>query len=276
MKTNKFMCATAALACGVAITFTSCNSADNAVIEPEPTAQLRVLTFEDQDYKAGVNMVGEQNWTSLIDNAQYGGPLLYPEGEVLYRWNDAGNTFLAHDLANGWGDYQFWGGGMAISNYTDTDLANGSYLNQLAIPVAAGHNGSSNFCVAFSASGAYLLPALYFSDGTARIIDHMYVCPTTYLLNSERNGDGFSQALTEPGTGCWIVATGYNAEGEETGTARFDLAKDGTIVGDWTKWDLSALGQVAKVTFQVDGTDMGDWGLNTPGYFAIDDVAVRF
>jgi hypothetical protein len=277
MKTKRFMLATAIVACGCAMTLTSCEK-DNAIQpyqEPQEPA-LRVLTFEDKDYKADVNIAGEKSWSSLIDEAQYGGPLLYPEDETLYNWNDANNTFLAHELPNGWGDFQFWGSGMAVSNYIEQDVVKGTYMTQLSIPVASGHNGSSNFCVVFSASGAAILPSLYFYDGVERVIDHMYVVPTTYLLNSEMNGDGFAQALTAEGTGCWIVATGFDANGEETGTARFDLAKDGKFVTDWTKFDLSSLGKVAKVTFLVDGTDKGMWGLNTPGYFALDDVAVRF
>jgi hypothetical protein len=54
------------------------------------------------------------------------------------------------------------------------------------------------------------------------------------------------------------------------------LCKDGVYVSDWTKFDLSALGKVVMVVFDMDGTDKGDWGLNTPAYFAYDDVAVQF
>ena len=33
---------------------------------------LRVLTFEDTDYKGGTNFANGNNWSSLIDNPQYG------------------------------------------------------------------------------------------------------------------------------------------------------------------------------------------------------------
>ena len=44
------------------------------------------------------------------------------------------------------------------------------------------------------------------------------------------------------------------------------------------KWDLSVLGEVVSVGFNLVGSaDLyGDWGLNAPAYFAYDDVAVRF
>lgn len=56
--------------------------------------EAHFLTFEDVDYKGDANMVGERNWSSLIDSQQYGGPLLYPKNNQLYNWSDANNTFL--------------------------------------------------------------------------------------------------------------------------------------------------------------------------------------
>lgn len=110
--------------------------------------EAHFLTFEDVDYKGDANMVGERNWSSLIDSQQYGGPLLYPKNNQLYNWSDANNTFLASELPNGWGDYQYWGGGHAISNYLDMDLTHGDFQHQLAVYYQdaktgfGGHNGS--------------------------------------------------------------------------------------------------------------------------------------
>ena len=44
------------------------------------------------------------------------------------------------------------------------------------------------------------------------------------------------------------------------------------------KFDLSGLGKVVKITFNLVGSAdlIGDYGLNCPAYFAYDDVAVRF
>ena len=116
---------------------------------------------------------------------------------------------------------------------------------------------------------------MMFYDGEERVIDHMYVTSTVYLLNSMIYGDGFSEPLGDDG---WfaVTATGYNLDEEKTGESTFYLCKDGRIVKDWEKWDLSSLGKVLCVTFSCSGSDTGLWGLNTPGYFAFDDVAVRF
>ena len=76
--------------------FTSCTSVeDNAA----PTQNLRVLTFEDSDWEAGTNYIGQQSWSSLIDATQYGGNLLYPQDEdaTIYQRADINNTVLAHE-----------------------------------------------------------------------------------------------------------------------------------------------------------------------------------
>lgn len=45
--------------------------------------ELRTLTFEDKDYKGNGSMqsTNQANWSSLIDNPQYGGKLLYGESK---------------------------------------------------------------------------------------------------------------------------------------------------------------------------------------------------
>lgn len=248
--------------------------------------ELRVLTFEDEDYKGTGNFLGHRDWSSLVDSKQYNGPLLYPETEELYRWDDSGNTFLASVFTNNWGDYKFWGGGHALSNYVSMDLDGASFSTQLSVyhtdPVTGqgGHNGSKNFCV----HNGYVdrmnpgaLPSIYFMDGVARVVDHLWVMNTTYVLNSVLKGDGYSTDPFGQGDFLKIVATGYDAEGNPVAkTSEFLLAHDTEHVSAWTRWDLSSLGAVLMIEFNITGSRVGDYGLNTPAYFAYDDVAVRF
>lgn len=243
-------------------------------------AQARVLTFEDADYKGEDNGgLGLTDWSSLIDTEQYEGPLLYPDSQDwLYNWNDDGNTQLASQLTNNYYDYKFWGGGHALSNYAGTDLSEGDYLHQLQVCATGGHNGSANFCI-HNGSNKYglssMLPQIRFSDGVARTVDHMWVMNTTYVVNLIVNGDN-----TNPAFGAEdflkIVAIGLDASGKECGTTEFYLARGTEYVGEWTRWDLSSLGSVAAIAFNVEGSQTSSYGLNTPAYFAYDDVAVIF
>lgn len=264
----------------IGLTLASCNdNDDNNAGGPE----LRVLTFEDADYKGTDNGgKGFADWSSLIDNPQYEGPMLYPEAEDeawLYNWNDDNNTFLASELTNSYGDYQFWGGGHAVSNYADTDLTHGDSSHQLAVYGTAGHNGSKNFCIHNGSNhtgDVSSLPSIYFKDGIERVVDHMWVTNTTYTLNIMTNGDEFGNTPFGADDYLKIVAIGIGLDGEETGRSTFFLAKGAEFVTEWTRWDLASLGKAAKIAFNMEGSQTGDWGLNTPAYFAYDDVAVQF
>ncbi len=270
------------------------NFADNqAMIMPEQEVYiLKTLTFEDDpsnpsfepyylyydDYMATLEETIE-SWSDLIDEPQYGGPLLYgPNGMGWYEsymgdedtrifesyyWFDEYNTKLRHQfkLATGWsGDsYGYWNGGIAVSDYTEMDAS--SVPLQLTV-YEGGNNGSSNFAVATTADmmgtqgeNTYI----EFGDGEARIIDHMYICGSAYVADQIGSCTYYK-----------ITATGYNRD-TEIGTVTHNLMSDGTLCQDWKKWNLSSLGKVTKVIFTIEHN-----GGATPYYFAFDDVAVRF
>lgn len=253
---------------------------DGGVLEMELT-NMRILTFEDE--------ASNSYWTSLIDNPQYQGKLLYGESgaeSTFYSWIDEGNTLLAHEFeVDKDNDMAYWLGGEAISNYVETDLKKGDFHIQLSVPVKdpvtgfGGNNGSKNFCVHFGYGSTEQYEAslknIYFNDGKARVIDHMFVCPTTYVLNAEKNGNGVTDKI---GPNDWfkIIAIGVDADGNKTGTSEFYLAKDGKMVENWTRWDLHSLGKVMMVYFNMEGSVTNQFGLSLPAYFAYDDVAVRF
>ena len=261
---------------------------------------IRTLTFEDADFKGdNPTFGGEKSWSSLIDEPQYGGPMLYGSGggvsseEEAYKWTDENNTWLSNTLSEGYGTWCYWSGGHAISNYASADIeSNGGFNSQLTVykksddmelvRTGGGHNGSDNFAVHFgyADNSSYSLPeaslpALKFADGTARVIDHMYVNNICYALNCYMNGNGLT-AKIGPDDWVAIVATGYNGD-EKTGEAKIYLCNGPeNIVTDWTKFDLSGLGKVTKVTFNVKGSSDNGYGFSQPAYFAYDDVAVRF
>ena len=274
----------------LALLATACSDDDEPNVPDGPGYELRTLTFEDADaHFAPYNFenrtdVTISTWSDLIDNVEYGGKLLYNDfAWTGYAWHDTGNTELAGGLLDG-GPY--WNGGAAVSSYYTATLVGLDYTRQLGVNTgsegAAGHNGSRNFCVhnGYVDGESYKdhLPALTFADGVERTIDHMYVTNTAYTYSTLLNGNAYCAAA---GADTWfkIIAIGYDKTGAETGTCEFLLC-DGKdkIVNTWTKWDLSSLGDVAKIEFNMDGSaDLrGEYGLNEPAYFAFDDVAVRF
>lgn len=253
-----------------------------------------MATEVTQDYELKVLDFEGEYWNALIDDSQYDGELLYngdsmgfTSEDEAYRWADE-ITMLSHVLPYNWGTYCYMGGGHAISNYAAADYETyGDYSNQLTVYDAdaqdlarsgGGNNESDNFAVHYGyidgsphnqTSG---LPALSFSDGVARVIDHMYVNMTTYPMNCLLNGN----RLTEPGGTFWIKAIGFNGE-ERTGEVVMALSDgESTMTTEWTKWELSGLGKVTSVQFNVGGSADNSYGFSHPAYFAYDDVAVRF
>ena len=257
--------------------------------------ELRTLTFEDADvrFEAYEMPFGDESftirkWSDLIDEQQYGGSKLYGNmmSSTPYFWYDRNNTELKHAFPEMYGTYCFWSGGHAISNYGDTDIeGTGDYSNQLTVNGrngAAGHNGSANFAIHFGYiddSGYNMtqeLPAFEFGDGVERIIDHMWVMPNNYALNCYANGNSLTPQIN-PGDYVKITATGYDTAANKVGETSFVLCngKD-IVVSSWSKWDLSVLGKVARVEFNILGTSDNGYGFSQPAYFAYDDVAVRF
>lgn len=261
--------------------------------------ELRYLTFEDADVKFSpfnLEYCNKQitKWSDLIDSPQYGGPMLYHNYSTAeYTWWDKGNTELKHTFPYNYNAYCYWGGGHAISNYNTKAFSKfGAFNNQLTVYNSAaseemnttggGHNNSANFAMHFGYKDGSpfnqteFLPALTFADGTARVIDHMYVNNSTYAMNCYVDGNGLTDKI---GPDDWvkIVAIGYDAEGKKTGeTSMYMCNGPKNIVKEWTKWDLSSLGKVVSIEFNVTGSSDNGYGFSQPAYFAYDDVCVRF
>ncbi|MBQ5618233.1 MAG: DUF4465 domain-containing protein [Alistipes sp.] len=254
---------------------------DLSKVELYEKYELRTLTFEDADY---VGSEGSTYWSDFIPTSgQYG------NGNGRYSWYDEDNTelFFSPDSPKYPGM-----GGHAISNYTGSDLSQGDYMHDLqAYNVTGGANGSENFCVHFGYiddSGMGMMNNLLgfeFEGGVARTIESMYVTNTTYVYNIMENGDGWMVPVGGVSDDCWlkIVAYGYDDsdadDDEYTKSVEFTLWENGQGVKEWTKWDLSGLGEVVEVRFNLIGSDelyASGYGLGAPGYFAYDDVTVRF
>ena len=238
--------------------------------------EVKTLTFEDADYRGSGNVVGEMNWSSLIDGAEYNGTLLYGDGKDTYMWYDEGNTELVWDGLQG---IEFWSGGAAISNYYLEDFSQANYERQLSIPLATSTN---QFVVVFNSVNLQGYPSFtnctpfYFSDDKARVIESVDVINTAYVLNSLTNGDGFAPAATDESQ--FVVHFEGTHEDGTISEVTFLLADGRNFVTEWTSVDLTSLGKVKSLRTYVTGSaDLeGEWGLNTPGYVALDNIKVRF
>ena len=169
----------------------------------------------------------------------------------------------------------------------------GWFCVQLMTPVTA-HSGD-NFVVHYGYKDFFStienLPELIFYDEVPRVIDHMWVTNTNYTLNQLYNGvkseegNSFGGDWSGLNEDAWlkIIAQGFDdvyadKDADPISEVEFYLVRGMDVVTDWQKWDLSGLGKVAKVRFNfLYSEEMGGrYGFTIPGYFAYDDVAVRF
>ncbi len=222
---------------------------------------------------------------------------IFPDNYAYCYWGGG------HAISNYWGEgftdedrnvhiAKYYGEDY-VANNAGNDSMLGWFNLQLMVPVAP-HSGN-NFVVHYGYKDFFTyvenLPELIFADGEARVIDHMYVTNTNYTLNQlymgvkSEAGNSFGgswEGLTED---AWlkIVAQGFDdvaadAYAEPISEVEFYLVNGMEVVTDWQKWDLSELGAVAKVRFNFSYSEEmgGKYGFTIPGYFAYDDVAVRF
>lgn len=181
-------------------------------------------------------------------------------------------------------DYLDFGGGFfawepfAASNVTDNTTA--GFGNQFSAITGSGANGSSNYGVGFAISPATLdLPK-------RSIVDGLFVTNTTFAALTMRDGDFFSKqfgGLTGDDPDFFrLDIEGLDQDGSSRGIVEFYLADyrfaDNSldyIIDEWTWLDLSSLGTVTTLRYSLASTDVGSFGINTPTYFALDDLTYQ-
>lgn len=118
------------------------------------------------------------------------------------------------------------------------------------------------------------------TDGTVFSPESIMVVNSCYAYYSMIHGDTYCKKF-EKDDWFLLIAHGVKEDGSET-TAEFYLAKitddsdiEKGIVTDWTRFNLSPLGDVTGIYFTLDSSDSGQWGMNTPASFAVTDFMVN-
>ena len=192
-------------------------------------------------------------------------PDIFWDGSDLSAcFTSGGYTFINNYVD--WGGYGSWDG-FAYSSMTSTVYT--SLADQYNCCVGAGVNESATFGVAYYSAYMGTEPTVISADAEQFQATGCYVTNSAYAYTSMLEGDAYSKKFDETD---WflLTATGYLAE-EPTGTCEIYLAKDGEIMSDWNYFDLSSLGIVDEIHFTLSSSDTGDWGMNTPAYFCIDN-----
>ncbi len=158
----------------------------------------------------------------------------------------------------------FWNG-FSYSNKTDTTTA--GFTNQYSAITGSGVGGSANYGVSFPGSTGS--SRIDFSGATT--VESAYFTNTTYAYISMRDGDGFAKQFEE-GDFFTLTVNGLDNVDSVIGSLDISLASGTDLLSSWLLADLTTLGTVHALEFSLSGSDVGSFGLNTPAYFAIDDL----
>lgn len=194
-------------------------------------------------------------------------------------WNGSDGTggFTSGLVAfnNNYNSYYGSWDGWSYSNMTDTTTSGSG--NQYSAYTGCGQSGS-NYGVAYVGWSEPPIATM----ATARILDYAYFTNTTYAALSMHDGDDFAKKFggSSGDDADWFLLTITGKNGTTaTGTVDFYLAdyrfadnSQDYIVDTWTQADLSGLGAVTSLEFGLTSSDVGDWGMNTPAYFAMDTL----
>ena len=200
-------------------------------------------------------------------------------GENIYdNGVSAGGKFTSggFDFINTYNtQYGSWDG-FAISKSTSTAFEDESfYTQQYNSCVGNGASKSETYAVGYYSAWNTTTPiAIKNGEGKLFTPQSMALTNAAYTFNNMRFGNSFSKIFTEEDE-LSLTFIGYKS-GEPTGTSvTVSLAEGGMMLFTWKTIDLSDLGEVDEIRFSMNSTDVGQWGMNTPAYFCIDNFSAE-
>lgn len=176
---------------------------------------------------------------------------------------------------------EIWAG-FAYSNKTDNTTP--GLLNQYSAYTGKGTRSSSNYGVANINEFYGIYPEILFLDSVKGVEPvSIMVTNNTYTALSMKEGDEYAKKFggdtgDDPD---WfkLIIEGIGVDDESTGTVELYLAdytfpenERDYIISEWEQVNLLPLGVVKALKFSLSSSDVGQFGMNTPAYFCIDDL----
>ena len=205
------------------------------------------------------------------------------ENESFWNGSDGSGSF-ASGLARFHNDFNpeyFSWSGWAYSN--TTDVITPGYGNQYSAITGGGFAGNTS-AGNYGTSSLYGPPVIDFSSGNAHAVEGFFATNSTYAALSMKQGDWLAKKFGgDDGTDpdylklyVWGRKKGASTDSIEFYLADFrdDDPERDYIVETWQWIDLGSLGKVDSLLFGMESSDVGDWGMNTPAYFCMDDLHV--
>lgn len=225
------------------------------------SAQIEVATFENLDLPDNSYWCGELDEE---DEDMGFGTSYFRSGSFEF------NNFY-------WPEYYTWSF-FGYSSRTETTFSTMT-TDQFNSITGCGAGNSRIYGIAFPASymGNTIMEV---GDGETPVaVPGMEIVNTAWVVDCILNGDGYEGKFE---TGDWmkLTLTGYNDD-DVTGTRDYYLADyrsddpaDHLYIDTWTWIDLSELGEVTSIRFNIDSSKKNAYGVTTPTYVCIDNVGI--
>lgn len=217
-----------------------------------------------------ISMLCAQN-TSTFDNLPLSTDTFWNGSDLSGGFTD-GDAYFPNVYDTAW---SVWTSGFAYSNVLDTTTAGFTNL----YGSASGNDASGNGIYAVSQNNATIKLT---GNAAGKVVSGIYVTNSTYAHISMRDGDSFAKKFggSSGNDPDWFKLTikGYSGGILTSDSVEFYLADyrssnnvNDYIVTDWQKVDLTSLGALDSVFLHLSSSDNGQWGMNTPAFFCIDN-----
>ena len=183
----------------------------------------------------------------------------------------SGGWLFTNNTQNG-----YWGGFTASNR---TDLNQSGLDAQYTAAAGCGYDGSTQYAVAYTMG---VQTEVYAADGQSHTVTGCYVTNNLWTYQDILQG-GYGELPYGGTTGNdpdWfkVTATGKNASGQIVGTLDFYLAdyrfsnnEEDYVLNTWEWFDLSPLGSVATISFDLSSSRGSGYNMITPAYFCMDN-----
>jgi hypothetical protein len=184
----------------------------------------------------------------------------------------AGKAYFYNSYNSQYGSWT----GFAYSSKSDSVTP--GFTNMYSSANGKGAMNSATYAVAYISSFGGPTAISLKAEARGKTVAGFYINNNTYAYQSMLNGDSYSKKFTSHDSDWFMLRTYGYFNGNITDSVDFYLADfrfaDSTkayIVKSWQWLDLTSLGNVDSITFKLSSSDVGQWGMNTPAYFCMDN-----
>jgi hypothetical protein len=210
-------------------------------------------------------------------------------GSFYYNGSSAlpGPTDFTSGGATFANDFTDFGGGCCWQGFAysqTTDISTGGPANQYSAFPGAGADGSATYAIGFTGGAVGGSGVSTVDFGADVLLASVSIANTSWAALSMAHGDGFAKkfggASGDDPDFLRLTITGLDAFGIAIGAVEFYLADfrfadngQDYLVDGWASVALSSLGAVRRLDITLASSDTAFGFLNTPAYFALDDLA---